>query len=164
MALAALIVALLLEQVQPLARDNPVHRGVRAASAWVARNTNAGEARHGALGWLLLVLVVVLVDVLLAASPRSLLLHREPLGAVRQGEPTEAVVVRLPSAVGRTVIWTVAESPKARSPSWAVSVPLAWPVVPCDGVTDWTVAPAGRRSVRTTLVARVGPLLRTVTT
>lgn len=58
MGFLALIAALLLEQAQPLARDNPVHRGVRRASAWVARNTNAGEARHGALGWLLLVLPV----------------------------------------------------------------------------------------------------------
>ncbi|WP_336924024.1 DUF58 domain-containing protein [Aquipuribacter sp. SD81] len=45
------------------------------------------------LGWLGVVLLVVVVDLVLAASPRALLLRREPLGAVRQGQPTEAVVV-----------------------------------------------------------------------
>lgn len=54
MGFAALIVALLLEQLQPLARDNLPHRAVRVASAWVEANTNAGQVRHGTLGWLAL--------------------------------------------------------------------------------------------------------------
>lgn len=45
------------------------------------------------LGWLGVVVVVVLVDLLLAASPKALRLEREPMGSVRQGEPTAATVV-----------------------------------------------------------------------
>ena len=55
MALAALIAALLLEQLRPLRHGNPAQRAVRAVSAWIESATNAGEARHGALGWLVLV-------------------------------------------------------------------------------------------------------------
>ncbi len=50
------------------------------------------------LAWLGLVVLVVVVDLLLAASPRALVLSREPLGSVRQDEPVEtAVVVANPS-------------------------------------------------------------------
>ncbi len=43
----------------------------------------------GGLGtWLLVVVIAVGVDLLLAASPRALRLHREPTSAVRLGEPT----------------------------------------------------------------------------
>ncbi len=45
------------------------------------------------LAWLALVLAVVAVDVGLAASPKALVLQREPLGSVRQDEPTRTVVV-----------------------------------------------------------------------
>ena len=55
MGLAALIVALLLEQAQPLPRDNPAQHAVQTVSAWVEANTNAGHERHGAFGWLALV-------------------------------------------------------------------------------------------------------------
>jgi uncharacterized protein (DUF58 family) len=41
-------------------------------------------------GWLALVVVAVAVDLLLAASPRRLQVHREPVPAVRLGEPVEA--------------------------------------------------------------------------
>lgn len=45
------------------------------------------------LGWLALLVVVVVVDVLLAASPAQLQLERRPLGSVRQDEPVDTVVV-----------------------------------------------------------------------
>ncbi len=45
------------------------------------------------LAWLGLLLLLVLLDVALAASPRALVLSREPLGSVRQGEPTQTTVV-----------------------------------------------------------------------
>ena len=45
------------------------------------------------LGWAGLVLLVVVVDVLVAASPRALELRRRPLGAVRQDEPVDTEVV-----------------------------------------------------------------------
>ena len=50
------------------------------------------------LGWAALVVLLVLLDVALAASPRALQLSREPLGSVRQEEPTAtSVVVANPS-------------------------------------------------------------------
>lgn len=45
------------------------------------------------LGWLGVLLLVVVADLLLAASPRALVLEREPLGSVRQDEPTASSVV-----------------------------------------------------------------------
>ena len=45
------------------------------------------------LGWLGLILVGVLVDLLLAGSPRSLRVEREPVAAVRLGQPTTASFV-----------------------------------------------------------------------
>jgi adenosylcobinamide-phosphate synthase len=55
MGFVALILALLLEQVRPLSRDNPVHRTAAGLADWVARSTDAGDSRHGALGWSLAV-------------------------------------------------------------------------------------------------------------
>ncbi|WP_380167516.1 DUF58 domain-containing protein [Jannaschia sp. R86511] len=45
------------------------------------------------LGWLGVLVLLVGFDLLLAASPRALVLEREPLGSVRQQEPTESSVV-----------------------------------------------------------------------
>jgi uncharacterized protein (DUF58 family) len=42
------------------------------------------------LGWAGVVIVLVVVDVLLAGSPRALRVEREPVAAVRLGEPTQA--------------------------------------------------------------------------
>lgn len=56
MGFIALIFALLIEQGRPLPEDNLVHRGfVRLADA-LMRTTNAGEARHGAIGWSIVVI------------------------------------------------------------------------------------------------------------
>lgn len=64
MALFSLILALLLEQVRPV---NPYGAAFQAFGRWtetVAANFNAGERRHGALGWLCAVLPwVVAVNV-----------------------------------------------------------------------------------------------------
>lgn len=64
MALFSLILALLLEQVRPV---NPHGAAFQAFGRWseaVATNFNAGERRHGALGWLCAVLPwVVAVNV-----------------------------------------------------------------------------------------------------
>jgi len=51
MGFVALILALLLEQVRPLPRDNPVHTSAAAFADWIAHTTDAGRLRHGALGW-----------------------------------------------------------------------------------------------------------------
>ena len=74
MGFFALLTALLLEQMQPLARDNPAHRAVRAASVWVEANTNAGGVRHGAFGWL--VLAGGACAIVLHAQPTVLLTQR----------------------------------------------------------------------------------------
>ncbi len=59
MGFVALILALLIEQARPLLPGNAVHRAVGALADWIARATDAGERRHGALGWVLIVALVV---------------------------------------------------------------------------------------------------------
>lgn len=56
MGFVALIFALLIEQGRPLPAGNPVHRGFTLLADTVMSATNAGERRHGAAGWLLIVL------------------------------------------------------------------------------------------------------------
>jgi len=56
MGFLSLVVALLLEQVRPLGRDNWCSHCVRSAAASLERNFNAGETQQGILAWLLLVL------------------------------------------------------------------------------------------------------------
>ncbi len=51
MSFFAILFALLIEQVRPLAADNPVHAAARAWVRWVARNFDAGERHHGWLAW-----------------------------------------------------------------------------------------------------------------
>lgn len=55
MGFVALIFALLIEQGRPLPAGNAVHRGFVWLADSVMGGTNAGERRHGAAGWLLLV-------------------------------------------------------------------------------------------------------------
>lgn len=51
MSFISVLVALLLEQVRPLSRGNPVHAALRAWVRWNARNFDAGKAVHGGLAW-----------------------------------------------------------------------------------------------------------------
>jgi len=55
MSFFAILFALLLEQVRPLAPQNPVHAGVRHWAGWVSRNFNAGRAYDGWVAWWLTV-------------------------------------------------------------------------------------------------------------
>jgi adenosylcobinamide-phosphate synthase len=70
MGFVALIFALLIEQGRPLPANNLVHRGLGEAADLLMGATNAGERRHGAIGWLLLAAallgVVALLEWLLA--------------------------------------------------------------------------------------------------
>jgi adenosylcobinamide-phosphate synthase len=59
MGFVALILALVLEQVLPLSRDNGVHRSAGAVADAIAGATDAGQWRHGAFGWGLAVGVAV---------------------------------------------------------------------------------------------------------
>lgn len=55
MSFFAILIALLLEQVRPLAHDNPVHGGLRAWARLVRRNLDAGQPTQGWAAWLLAV-------------------------------------------------------------------------------------------------------------
>ena len=74
---------------------------------------------------------------------------------------TQAVLVRGPTAVGVTMMVTLALRPLPRRPMVHVTVPAACTQLPRLEVADTKVTPAGRGSVRVTPVAREGPLLVT---
>jgi adenosylcobinamide-phosphate synthase len=57
MSFFAILFALLIEQVRPLARHNAIHAGLRAWARWVSRNFDAGRPHHGWVAWTLAVLV-----------------------------------------------------------------------------------------------------------
>jgi adenosylcobinamide-phosphate synthase len=56
MSFFALLFALLLEQVRPLAAHNPIHAALRAWARTVSRNFDAGKPQHGWVAWTLAVL------------------------------------------------------------------------------------------------------------
>jgi adenosylcobinamide-phosphate synthase len=53
MSFFAILFALLLEQVRPLARHNPIHAGLRGWARWVSRNFDTGKPHHGWVAWTL---------------------------------------------------------------------------------------------------------------
>lgn len=55
MSFFAILIALLLEQVRPLAYDNPVHAALRGWARLVRRNLDAGQSAHGWIAWVLAV-------------------------------------------------------------------------------------------------------------
>lgn len=55
MSFFAILFALLIEQVRPLARHNPVHAGLRGWARWASRNFDAGKPQHGWIAWTLAV-------------------------------------------------------------------------------------------------------------
>jgi adenosylcobinamide-phosphate synthase len=55
MSFFAILFALLIEQVRPLARQNPIHAMLRSWARWVARNFDAGKPHHGWVAWVLAV-------------------------------------------------------------------------------------------------------------
>ena len=60
MSFFAILFALLIEQVRPLARRNLVHSALRDWVHWVSRNFDAGKPHHGWISWLLAVAVPAL--------------------------------------------------------------------------------------------------------
>lgn len=56
MSFFAILCALLLEQVRPLAYHNPVYGAALGWTRWISRNFDAGKARHGWVAWGLAVL------------------------------------------------------------------------------------------------------------
>ncbi len=57
MSFFAILCALLIEQVRPLALRNPVYAGVLAWTRWTSRNFDAGKPHHGWVAWSLAVFV-----------------------------------------------------------------------------------------------------------
>jgi adenosylcobinamide-phosphate synthase len=57
MSFFAILFALLIEQVRPLARHNPFHAGLRAWARWVSKNFDAGKPHHGWVAWTLAVVM-----------------------------------------------------------------------------------------------------------
>ena len=63
MSFFAILFALLIEQVRPLARHNPIHASLRAWARWTSNNFDAGKPQHGWLAWTLAVAVPALAAV-----------------------------------------------------------------------------------------------------
>ena len=61
MSFFAILCALLIEQVRPLASRNPVYGGVLAWTRWTSRNFDAGKPHHGWVAWALAVFVPTLL-------------------------------------------------------------------------------------------------------
>ncbi|MDP9898090.1 CobD/CbiB family protein [Variovorax ginsengisoli] len=61
MSFFAILCALLIEQVRPLAQHNPVYAAVLAWTRWTSRNFDAGKPVHGWVAWSLAVFVPTLV-------------------------------------------------------------------------------------------------------
>jgi len=57
MSFFAILLALLLEQVRPLARHNPIHASLRGWARWASRNFDAGKPLHGWVAWIVAVIV-----------------------------------------------------------------------------------------------------------
>ena len=55
MSFFAILFALLVEQVRPLAPSNPIYAGMRAWARWVSQNFDAGRSHHGWVAWGLVV-------------------------------------------------------------------------------------------------------------
>ncbi len=79
MKFLALLVALLMEQVRPLRRDNPLHGGYATLAHALRRQFDAGEYRQGVMAWMIMVapltVVVFITEWLLhrASAPLALL-------------------------------------------------------------------------------------------
>ncbi|WP_028310777.1 CobD/CbiB family protein [Derxia gummosa] len=61
MTFLSVVIALIIEQFRPLRSDNLVHGAVRAVVRWIEQSMNAGDRRHGVIGWVVLVLLFALV-------------------------------------------------------------------------------------------------------
>lgn len=57
MSFFAILFALLIEQVRPLAPDNAIHATLRGWARWVSSNFDAGKVHHGWVAWTLAVVV-----------------------------------------------------------------------------------------------------------
>jgi len=63
MSFFAILFALLIEQVRPLARHNPIHGALRVWARSVSRNFDTGKQQHGWVAWTLAVVLPALAAV-----------------------------------------------------------------------------------------------------
>lgn len=75
MSFFSLLAAFLFDQVRPLGGENRLLRWFRAYAQGIERNFNAGQPRHGVIGWLLAVAAPVVVALVLYVG----LYHASPL-------------------------------------------------------------------------------------
>jgi cobalamin biosynthesis protein CobD/CbiB len=68
MGVVAIVAALVLEQWRPLANRKTVYAALAAWADWLEGSFNAGEARQGAIAWLIAVLAPVAVATLIYAA------------------------------------------------------------------------------------------------
>ena len=62
MSFFAILFALLIEQVRPLARGNAIHAALRNWARWVRSNFDAGKPHHGWIAWTLAVVLPALAS------------------------------------------------------------------------------------------------------
>jgi len=55
MTFLSVVIALIIEQFRPLRAHNAVHGAVGAVVNWIEQSMNAGDRRHGVIGWIVLV-------------------------------------------------------------------------------------------------------------
>lgn len=60
MAFLSILIALLIEQIRPLRRDNPVHAVVRLFAIRAENWFNAGQSEHGRLAWIVVMAAMLL--------------------------------------------------------------------------------------------------------
>lgn len=65
MSFISVLFALLLEQVKPLQRGNPIHAGMRGWVRWCSRSLDAGKPLHGWMAWMAAVLVPTVIALLI---------------------------------------------------------------------------------------------------
>ncbi|MFC3107083.1 CobD/CbiB family protein [Undibacterium arcticum] len=65
MTFLSILCALLIEQLKPLRADNPIYGEIKALAARMEAWFNAGRARHGRLGWLLMMAALILPTMLI---------------------------------------------------------------------------------------------------
>ncbi|MEO7030845.1 MAG: CobD/CbiB family protein [Herbaspirillum sp.] len=65
MTFISILLALLIEQLKPLRADNPVYSGIRYLAHRVENWFNAGQTRHGALAWVVVIVILLLPTALM---------------------------------------------------------------------------------------------------
>jgi adenosylcobinamide-phosphate synthase len=59
MTFLSILCALLIEQLKPLRADNPIYAEIKSFAMRMETWFNAGHARHGRLGWFLMMAALI---------------------------------------------------------------------------------------------------------